>query len=284
MQVLVAYERLIQSAIEKFCNFEGPSHKRTSDTTCSELHELISNARDGIVLDERNNTILNTLRGRAEEAHARIDGRAASIENPVDLAALEAEVQELRQRVNALEERLMQPASSPESSAALIGEYTATSTLFIRKEDEFMRTRLAAQRRDIDAALAGIQEHGRAIGRGALYLAAVAITRDMPDSLSIWSYRIFQLKERAKAMLDEWSSTPDSWNATIKIFAALLDAKATAIIVILDIVTFYSKRGVQSLDDVAALLTQRENLCKVIEVLRLQNRHLEPLITASNLR
>jgi len=71
-------------------------------------------------------------------------------------------------------------------------------------------------------------------------------------------------------MLDDWSTTSDNLNATIEIFAALLDAKATALILLLDVVTFYSERGVQSLEDVAALLTQRDNLRKVVEVLQLQ--------------
>jgi hypothetical protein len=42
-------------------------------------------------------------------------------------------------------------------------------------------------------------------------------------------------------------------------------------------------QGVRTQEDVGALLSQRENLQQVVDTLELQNRHLEPLLAASNL-
>jgi hypothetical protein len=153
MKVLTAYKRLVESAIEKFCDLsaasisrrcaarrplmnssslriklDGPAHQRTSDETCRDLHALSESAMKGLNLDDRNNVILETLRERAEEAHSETHNGVA-IEQSADLTIVGTEVQELRKHVQALEERLMQPAASASSSATLIGEYTAASNL-----------------------------------------------------------------------------------------------------------------------------------------------------------
>jgi hypothetical protein len=227
--------------------------------------------------------IVQTISGRAHAIKEAQKDRSQA-RQPDDVVLLENEVQALRTRTKTLEALMFQTKSAEERSKHL-AEYLTAMELLRQKDQELFDKRLGNNRAVFDDAYNGAVLGLRGLGEDALLAAAQAIGEDLPDDLSVWTYRLSQLKYRAGAFWGDLTTRHHTQlEVILKLIGAAKDLAEGELMTMLEIVLLLGERGVNTPEDVAALLGQRESVQRVLDALQLQNRHLEPLLAASNLR
>nr|PZN60293.1 MAG: hypothetical protein DIU62_14760 [Pseudomonadota bacterium] len=196
---------------------------------------------------------------------------------------MENDVQELRARVKELENSLYQAASAEERSRRRT-DYVSAMELLRRRDQELFEKRMGNQRAVLGEKFDSASLALRAMGQDALLAAAQVIGEDSPD-VSVSKCRVAQLEVRGRSVLKDLKENQQQAQLGIllKLLSVARDGATGALLSILEVIAPLMERGVRTQEDVGALLSQRENLQQVVDTLELQNRHLEPLLAASNL-
>jgi hypothetical protein len=278
MQVLTKYQALVQSAIERFCDSARPFERLEA---CIELKAMQADLAKAMAVRERNEHILQTIRTRAEKQPASGDKASDSAEAS-ELAALETEVKALRNHVDQLEQHL-KPTGDQQENQRRISEYLEASAQLREKDNEWFERRLRRDREALEAVLSRSRRVLRAMGQSSLLVAATVIGQELPDGMSVWSYRLYRLRFHALSFWDDLRSNRQTQvSLVVKMVEAALNLSAAALSTMVQIILALPD-GVRTTDDVGAVLSQRDNVRQVLETLELQNTHLEPLLSASDL-
>jgi hypothetical protein len=282
LEILTAYRELTTSAFANFCDANRASHRRLSEAACDEITILQTVAEQAVDVYARNRSILTTLAERTAAIEARLQELERDTPAAVDLTSLQQEVEQLDQRVKAL--RAAPPSHGPDAARHHEELMAATGALQDRQNELFEKKHhafTAGTNNSIDR----IRFLTRLQGHQFLLAAAWSIGSDLqlPDGLSVVQYRMDQIKERGRTTVDDLKSQGDSSvNAILAVLDIAADVQNAVINGTAQLLLFLRSRRVKTQDDVGALLRQREHLQRLLEFLNLQNRHLEPLLAASD--